>query len=101
MEKIRKLLLTEYIGAITIGFLLAQAVIVFVGAFVGTAEYLLLDRSSSRSVFYNQAPLFSWATLIVPLVSAILYFTVAYLLMRWLYMRSENIEAAQTEADRS
>jgi hypothetical protein len=103
MEKIRQVLLTESIGAVAIGFLLAQAVIAFVGAFVTTGEFLWMNRNASHSVFYNQPRTFSWAALIAPLVSAGLYSIAAYLLMRWLYMQPSTdmlSETAVGEPDR-
>jgi len=87
MEKIRLILLSESIGAIATGFLLAQAVIALVGAFITTGEFLLMNRNASQSVLYNQPRTPTWAALIVSLVSAGLYSLAAYLLIRWLYMR--------------
>lgn len=99
IQKIRQILLTESIGAIAIGFLLAQAVIAFVSAFVTTGEFLWMNRNVSHSVFYNQPRTSSWAALIAPLVSAGLYSVAVYFLMRWLYMQPIGAEMLNEAAD--
>jgi hypothetical protein len=84
MGRIRSILLTDYIGAITIGFVVAQAVTAFIGAFIAPFDsYWQLARR--HDVTGGPAPVFSWQMLTVGLVSSALYALIALLLAKWLY----------------
>jgi hypothetical protein len=79
MGRIRSILLTDYIGAITIGFVVAQAVTAFIGAFIAPFDsYWQLARR--HDVTGGPAPVFSWQMLTVGL-----YALIALLLAKWLY----------------
>ena len=83
MKKLRDILLTQYIGAITIGLVLAQAIFGFVNACVqATATYIAIQKS--RSVLDN-TPAFSWANFITSMITVLLYLIIGLLLIRWLY----------------
>jgi hypothetical protein len=84
MNRLRDILLTQYIGAITIGMVLAQAVFGFVNAFVQVgATYLALRQA--RSVM-GQVPEFSWHNFITSMVTVFLYAMICLGLIRWLYV---------------
>src|ERR1700752_3082104 len=83
MRKLRDILLTQYIGAITIGLVLAQAIFGFVNAFVqAVATYIAIQKS--RSVLGN-TPTFSWANFITSMITVLLYVIISLPLIRWLY----------------
>jgi hypothetical protein len=83
MRRIREILLTDYIGAIAIGFISAQAILAFVGAFTTTAAFYVQERSHPGVL--NRSAVFPWDNLIISFVSVGLYLAAAFLLARWLY----------------
>lgn len=84
IQTIRKILLHEYIGAIAIGFLLAQSAIRLITAIVQPFSFLLEPR---RSSIFTADRSFPCERLLLPnVVSAVLLFIVAYALIRWLYL---------------
>ena len=88
MHKIREVLLTHYIGAITIGLVLAQAIFGFVNAWVqAAATYWTIQQA--RSVL-GGGRTFSWTTLIASLVTVCLYLLVCFGLIRWLYFEPQG-----------
>jgi len=98
--KIRELLLTQYIGAIVIGLVISQAITSFVMAILVPATFYLAERSAPRSVFgFSEPQPFNWDRLVLNLIGVALYLAVAYLLLRWLYLRGEGkIESADDPA---
>lgn len=84
MKRIREVLLTQYIGAITIGFVLAQTVTGFISGLVQTGANYYFARGEPGSVM-GGAPVFPWKTLMFWLITAALQLLVAFLLITWLY----------------
>lgn len=81
--RLKEILRTEYIGAITIGFLAAQGVGNLVGLVVGVIGWWIYGNPS-RSVFAGTHN-FDYSILVRPGISAALYFLTAYGVLRWLY----------------
>jgi len=91
VRRIRELLLAQYIGAIVIGLVLSQAITSFVTAVLVPAAWYLAERSAPRSVFGFSSPQpFNWDRFVLNLIGVGLYLSVAYLLLRWLYLRGED-----------
>ena len=91
MARLREILLTQYIGAVMIGLVLAQAITAFVNAIVQSgAAYWAMEQSRST---LGTAPQFSWRNFIVSMVSVVLYVFISVALIRWLYAEPD------TEAD--
>jgi hypothetical protein len=88
MRKLRQILLTEYIGAIIIGFLLAQALAATISTIVQTISFYLEGRSRA-SVFGGRAG-FEFGALVPPAVSVILEVVTAFLLIYWLYWSGDT-----------
>lgn len=94
MKRLRDILLTQYIGAITIGLVLAQSIFGFVNAFVQAgATYIALGQA--RSVM-TTVPRFSWQNFITSMVTVSLYAVICFLLIRWLY--AEQVPEPQEES---
>ena len=89
MNKIRDVLLTQYIGAITIGLVFAQAVFGFVNAFVQVGATYIAIQQARKSVF-ERVPTFSWHNFIISIVTVSLYVLICFLLIRWLYSETES-----------
>ncbi|HKT49076.1 MAG TPA: hypothetical protein VJV96_02200 [Candidatus Angelobacter sp.] len=99
MQKLREILRYEYIGAITIGFILAQTAGILISSMVRPFEFYVSGRGQQHSVFgLSESASFPWSTLISPLLTAILYVVVAWLLYFWLYSLPEASPAQPQEA---
>jgi hypothetical protein len=83
MARLREILLTQYIGAVTIGLVFAQAVTAFINSIVqcGTQYWV---AQHSRSIISN-SPDFPWSNLIISLVRVSLYIVICLGFIRWLY----------------
>jgi ABC-type Mn2+/Zn2+ transport system permease subunit len=97
MRKLRQILLTEYIGAIIIGFLLAQALAATISTIVQTMSFYLEGRSRS-SVFGGRAG-FEFGALVPPAVSVILEVLTAFILIYWLYWSGDDHAEAKVETE--
>jgi len=97
MRKLRQILLTEYIGAIIIGFLLAQALAATISTVVQTISFYMEGRSRS-SVFGGRAG-FEFGALVPPAISVILEVLTAFILIYWLYWSGDSqIDEAEEKA---
>lgn len=86
MQKLREILRYESIGAITIGFILAQAAGILINSMVRPFEFYVSGGGQQHSVFrLNESASFPWWTLVSPLLTALLYLVVGWLLYFWLY----------------
>ena len=99
MKRIREILLTQYIGAITIGFILAQATIQFIDnlAQIGV-RYWEIQQSAGRVLDGRPFP---WASIIISIVSVGLHLLVAFLMIRWLYAEEKTLSDSQDEDARN
>lgn len=91
VQRIRELLLTQYIGAIVIGLVISQAITNFVSAIIVPAGWYLEERSTYRSVLGSRSPEpFNWYRFLISLITVALYILISYLLLRWLYLKGEE-----------
>lgn len=93
MRRLREILLTQYIGAITIGLILAQGIIGLIRVVVEPLDWYVRTGDSQGSVLFSAKaprPLFPWEGFILGVVDFLLYFVVCYLMVRWLYGNSED-----------
>ncbi len=94
MKRIKEVLLTQYIGAITIGFLLAQG--------IGSLISLLLQPVAwylgRHSYFGGTEQAYPWTSAFLPSLAAVLlYFLVVYAFLRWLYWRPSEPAGLKAE----
>ena len=97
MRKLREVLLNQSIGAIAIGFILAQAAGAVVSASMQAIMFYLQPRRDS--VFFTEKRVFPWGNITLPVISLVLYCVTAYLLLYWLYLRNEDRTAARSAED--
>jgi len=93
LTTVKRILLTQYIGAIVTGFMTAQGLAGVVAAIIFPLQWQLLmrNRRGPGSFGGGDAPrTFDWNEALVALVRAALDLLVAYLLVRWLYMERET-----------
>ncbi|HEX3103671.1 MAG TPA: hypothetical protein VHQ22_04440 [Terriglobales bacterium] len=96
MARLREILLTQYIGAVMIGLVLAQGVTAFINTIVQSgAQYWIAQHS--RSAIGNTTD-FPWSTLITSLVRVSLYVVFCLGLIRWLYA-GLNADISDNPAD--
>src|SRR5579864_5977285 len=98
MNRIRDILRNEYIGAIAIGFLLAQALGGIVAVVLQPIIMLIQNRGRSSSIFASAPSIFNWPQLILGVISAVLYLIFAMFLFVWLYPKKQFPTAAVVEA---
>jgi hypothetical protein len=95
MRTVRQILLTEYMGAILVGVLIADAVSALVVTTIGQIFYYLQSRNNP--VFRAHRPSAGYA-LVDSVVRAALFLLVAYLIARWLYpANAGNSQQAETQ----
>jgi hypothetical protein len=88
MRRIREILLSQYIGAITVGFILAQAVIQFINEIAqAVLSYWVIQQTRESAL--SGARSFPWTNFIVSMASIALHLLFGFLLIRWLYATEE------------
>ena len=92
----REILLTRYIGAMLVALFLWQAVIEFVFILLRTGAWLV-NRHRSESVLGFSNTLYPWDALIYSAISVLLYWALAYMLVRWLYIPATNASNIHAE----
>jgi hypothetical protein len=85
-QKVRTILLNQYIGAIAIGYIVGRGIEALLAAFMPTFNALLTDALRGRALVEDP---FAGArlSLISNLFLAGLYFLIAFLLGSWLYAK--------------
>ncbi len=96
MIRIREILLTQYIGAIVIGMLIAQALMRVIGLLMEPVIWYQQARSSG-SVLDSNSSSFPFSRMLSPTLTVILYVVASYLLLAWLY-GAETTAGADSEA---
>jgi hypothetical protein len=93
MQKIREILLNEYIGAITIGLVLAQAAGIAISVIMRPISFYLERSNRPRSIFGATDTTFPWGSLVAPTINLVLSILVAFVLLYWLYLKQAHTEA--------
>ena len=89
MRRLRETLRDEYIGAIAIGFLLAQAIGGIIGVILQPLITYFQNRGRRPSIFASQTN-FNWPELILGVISIVLHLLAALLLLYWLYPKKSR-----------
>ncbi len=84
VERLREILLTQYIGSILVALLACNAVITLTTYLVQAAFWVFNDQRT-RSVLGSSRPPYPWDNLVYSAATVILYLATAYYLARWLY----------------
>ncbi|HLM83261.1 MAG TPA: hypothetical protein VK302_21860 [Terriglobales bacterium] len=101
MNKIREILLTEYIGAILVALLIADAIIALIALLVGQISYHLFFARQYAGRIPTESQSHS---ILTALEKMLLYLASAYMLARWLYgakppMTREGTESLQANRE--
>ena len=97
MKRFREILRNEYIGAIAIGFLLAQALGGIISVIMQPILTYIQNRGRPSSIFAPARSIFNWPELILGLISIGLHLLFVFLLYLWLYRRKQLPAAAVVE----
>jgi hypothetical protein len=94
LERLRRIVVETYVGAIGLGYLLAQCVLNLVSVFSSPIAGWVLRRQfgdlAAHSTAFARSPIES---ALPPLINFVLLLLVWYLLMRLLYFKPFNKEA--------
>jgi hypothetical protein len=82
MKRVREIRLTDYIGAITIAFLMTDGIFSFIGGIARVASNYLRYY---RSVLEEARGGLNWEILVSPTLTLIMSLGTAFLLARWLF----------------
>jgi len=96
LEKLRKTLVDSYVGAIALGYLLAQGILSFVGIFSYPAAGWLM-RHELHALTERTAPWSSWSLgdyALPELIRSAVLLLVWYFLFRWLYFKPFETSAS-------
>jgi hypothetical protein len=83
MDRIRQILLTQHIGAIAIGLIVAQTLLSFVSGLVQAGVTSFAIQQAGSLLAGTKA--FSWTNLIASMISVGLNLLISLWLIRWLY----------------
>lgn len=97
MQRIREILLNEYIGAIAIGLLLAQSAGNAIGLILRPISFYLERSNRPRGLFGGAETTFPWGSMVAPGINLILYLLVAFALLYWLYLKQAHAEPPATQ----
>jgi hypothetical protein len=93
LARIKRILLTQYIGAIVTALIAAQGISGLISLLVFPLSWhLMIRRGEPGSQVWHMPgtpQAYDWSQTIVSLVSVTLHFLVVYILMRWLYFEEE------------
>jgi len=84
-SKLREVLLTQSIGSILVALLVWQAAVEVITTVVRTGIWQFNHRQSESVLAGSSSSPFPWESLLLPVVSIVLYLLTAYVLARWLY----------------
>ncbi len=98
LERLKQVVVESYLGAIALGYLLAQAILYFVNIFAapvaqwasGKIYQGIAPRTAERVGFPLQAAL-------PPLVSFVVLLLIWYVLLRWLYFTTPKREPVSNQ----
>jgi hypothetical protein len=94
MNRIREVLRNEYIGAVAIGFLLAQLLVIVISLIMRPINFYVDRAASPTSVFgYSKIEPFPLASLIGPVINIVLLGLISFLFLRFLYLKPTGDEA--------
>jgi hypothetical protein len=98
LQKLRQILLTQYIGAIVSAIVAAHCVQTFIALVISIFWHLAIVWRTPAGVFgKSQAQAFDWPNAIYRFVDVLLNGAAVYNLMRWLYFAHE-VQGAEPQA---
>lgn len=100
LERLKRAIVESYVGAIALGWLLAEGITHFVAIFAAPVAGWV-----SQSYYRNLVPTkvgpigFPFQDALPELLRAFLLLVIWYVLMRWLYFKPRNISSSKSVSD--
>ena len=96
IERLKEALVESFVGAIALGYLLAQCILHFVNIFASPITGWI-SRNQYRAIMPGGAalPSFSFKDAVPDLTKFVVLFLVWYLLVRWLYFTPSKTNASK------
>jgi predicted Kef-type K+ transport protein len=94
-KRLKRALTESYIGAVALGWLLAQDVVQFVGVFATPVAEWVSQKEYPQLRGQTGAPRLSFEFAMPELIRFLLILAIWYGLVRWLYFDSSNKQASQ------
>ena len=100
-ERLKRALVESFIGAVALGYLLAQCMLHFVSIFASPIA-IWVSRNEYRAIVPGEATLagFSLKDALPDLTRFVVLLLVWYVLMRWLYFAPPKTEASEPAPNR-
>jgi hypothetical protein len=99
-DPLKRILVESFIGAIALGYLLAQAALYFGNIFVTPlANWITRQTFPEFTPRATTAPGFPFQTALPPLFSTVLLLLVWCLLLRWLYFTPPKTQAPESASE--
>lgn len=94
-SRIKRALVESYIGAIALGYLLAQAFLHFAGIFSAPIASLIMRREYSSLMQRNGSPM---QDALPELARFVVLLLLWYILLHWLYLKPVEVGADEAQA---
>lgn len=97
LERLKRALVDSYIGAIALGWLLAEDILHFVGIF-GAPVGAWVSQNTYRAITQKSAGAegFPFEAAFPELVRAFLLFLIWFALFRWLYLKPSRLDSSES-----
>lgn len=96
LRRVKRALVESYIGAIALGYLLAEAILYFIGIFSAPVATWLADKRSAAIM--NRPPIsttaFSLQATFPQLINFVVLIVIWYILLWWLYLEKPQTQTA-------
>jgi len=99
LNRIREILLTQYIGSILIALLAVQAGSELISTVVRTGSWVFYEHQNASVLQRSSSMPFRWDALILAGVKIALYLLTAYGLAQWLHPGTTPISQDEIEGD--
>jgi len=102
LDRLKKALVKSFVGAIALGWLLAQGILHFANVFSAPVAGYLMRKEYRGIIDRTTAPIgFSFQDALPELVRSCSLLVVGYVLLRWLYFKPLAEEAAEPAQEQS
>lgn len=98
MRRLEEILRTQYIGAITIGFLLFQAAAELINIILQPILTYMQNRGRPQSILAASPGIFNWPQVVLGFIAITLHLIIAGLLILWLYRKGKSAQPAPAAA---
>lgn len=99
-DRLRRILIESFIGAIALGYLFAEAVLNFVNVFTAPVAGWVTRKEFPQFLPRTAAATgLPFQTALTPLVSSVVLLLIWYILLRWLYLTPLKSEPPESASD--